>query len=247
MRRKSGYKKLIFFTRLTFQFLFIAFAVLLLLEREKPVYSFASVTDKNGSEVKQGDTQEISFANKFVRTGQPLEVSNAPEASVYQWTITGADGSARAFITEVGSYTPTEEDREKLITVTVSGKSTSIYFSSLPVLYITSKEGYYSVGDDFSEAAMYLQGNEAFSEGKRLYKGNIKIKLRGNSTKKRDKRPFNIKLDSKADLLSLGVNKHFALLANDIDHTLLRNKLLYDFSAAIGMEVYSKSENVVLI
>ena len=87
-------------------------------------------------------------------------------------------------------------------------------------------------------------------EDQYLYDGKIGIKLRGNSTARWDKRPFKIKLDTKTNLLGIdkeGPNKHWVLLANYIDPTLMRNKIINDFSYAIGMEYYMASENVVLI
>lgn len=194
--------------------------------------------------------QTIFFENDRVEAGVPLKVSGAPEGSTYQWTITGADGSFNSFVTTDNTYTPLETDMEKLITVTVKGLEEAqafIYYSSLPVVYINNTDGYYNVGDVYSSAVMSMQGNEEFYNEDQLYNGDITIKLRGNSTRWRDKKPFNIKLNQKTDLLGMGKEKHWALLANDIDHTLMRNKLLYEFSGAIGMEPYSKSELVVLI
>ncbi len=247
MRTDDKYHKFLCVVRVAALFLLLFLPVFLIQVRKESVPAYGKEKDEDALQEITRETQALSFSCDYVRAGEPLQVTGAPENSDYQWSITGADGSQRTFTTEEGSYTPTEEDQEKLITVTVGETSASVYFSSLPVMYITSATGYSGVGDDFSEAYMYLQGNEDFTEAKELYSGNINIKLRGNSTKMREKRPFNIKLDSKADLLKLGENKHFALLANDIDHTLMRNKLLYDFSGAIGMETYSKSENIVLI
>jgi hypothetical protein len=42
----------------------------------------------------------------------------------------------------------------------------------------------------------------------------------------------------------MGKNKHWVLLANDIDHTLIRNKITLDFAGAIGMKFASESELV---
>lgn len=53
------------------------------------------------------------------------------------------------------------------------------------------------------------------------------IRGRGNSTWGRDKKPYKIKLDKKADLLGMGEEKNWALLANYYDCTMLRNKLTY--------------------
>ena len=234
--------------------LFMA-AVFLMADHSSTAYAFeggfGSADDLLQTEV--GSTIRnniIAFENDKVIAGVPLKVKGAPDGSTYQWTITGADNAVNSFTTTVNSYTPTEADLEKLITVTVDGLEGSeavIYYSTLPVIYINNTAGYYGVGDGYSGATMSMQGNAEFDSKDLMFSGDIDIRLRGNSTKIREKKPFNIKLDKKADLLGMGENKHWGLLANDIDHTLMRNKLLYDFSGAIGMDVYSKSENVVLI
>lgn len=228
---------------------FLVLSAAFLLQPGNSILAFGA-SGKSESSGKSASSNIIYFANDHVEAGVPLKVMNAPRLSTFRWTITGADGSERKFTTKDNSYTPEEADREKLITVTLAGnkgKKASIYFSSLPVIYIRNTDGYYDIGDDFSDASMCMQGNKAFSSQSQLYSGDIRIKLRGNSTRLRDKRPFNIKLEEKTDLLGMGKNKHWALLANDIDHTMMRNKLLYDFSGDIGMDTYCKSENVVLI
>lgn len=62
-----------------------------------------------------------------------------------------------------------------------------------------------------------------------------KIKIRGNSTSTGAKSPYNIKFSSKTDVLGMGENKKWCLLANCFDPTLLRNLLVFDFSDEIGV------------
>ena len=52
------------------------------------------------------------------------------------------------------------------------------------------------------------------------------IRGRGNSTWQADKKPYKLKLDKSQDLLGMGKNKHWALLANRFDQSLLRNRLV---------------------
>ncbi len=61
------------------------------------------------------------------------------------------------------------------------------------------------------------------------------------------KKPYKLKLDSKSNILDMGKNKHWVLLANVIDHTNMRNQLMTEFSRDIGMECYLDAEPVVLI
>lgn len=146
------------------------------------------------------------------------------------------------------SYTPTEQDLESFLSVIAKGSSetlsASLYCSKLPVVYIETED---EIGDGYVAAKMATSGNKDYNIlNSEFYYGEIQIKLRGNSTKYRDKHPYKIALDQKADLYQMGANKHWVLLANDIDHTLIRNKLVYDFSGALGMN-YMESVNVAVI
>ena len=76
-----------------------------------------------------------------------------------------------------------------------------------------------------------------------------KIHVRGNSTSTQDKKPYKVKLGKKADLFGLGggtKNKHWVLLANSFDESLMRNKLCYDYSGELGL-VSMKSEWVDVV
>ena len=110
-------------------------------------------------------------------------------------------------------------------------------YSALPVLEITVEN---KIGDTYKNGSMVLSDYE----GNTLYEGAMEIKLRGNSTRYLNKRPYKVKLEAKSDLFGMGANKHWVLLANDIDHTLIRNKITLDFAYAIGMETASRSELV---
>lgn len=68
------------------------------------------------------------------------------------------------------------------------------------------------------------------------YKGSLKhIKGRGNASWEYDKRPYNIKLDESADLLGMGKAKGWCLLANYLDTSLMRNKIIYDLAEETGI------------
>ena len=63
------------------------------------------------------------------------------------------------------------------------------------------------------------------------------VQGRGNSTwKDPDKKPYKFKLSKKTDLFGMGKNKNWALIANRFDNSLLRNRMTYWLTDAIGME-----------
>ena len=53
------------------------------------------------------------------------------------------------------------------------------------------------------------------------------IRGRGNSTWRAEKKPYKLKLDRNADLFGMGSNKHWALIANYYDNSLIRNRITY--------------------
>lgn len=73
------------------------------------------------------------------------------------------------------------------------------------------------------------------------------IRGRGNSTWDTPKKPYKIKLDKKADLLGMGKNKHWVLLANYYDNSLLRNKITYWLGQQLNMAFTPKSEPVDVV
>lgn len=62
------------------------------------------------------------------------------------------------------------------------------------------------------------------------------IRGRGNSTWYASRKPYKLKLDKKADLFGMGENKHWVLLANYYDNSLLRNRITYFLGRELNME-----------
>lgn len=214
----------------------------------------------NWQEEEEDSTySDVKFSDSYKKLGDKLVVENAPEGASYIWEVYSyVTGEMVESVEEnTGTFQTKEEYNECMITCMVDYTvMLNFYCSTLPVVCIESDDYYYDVKkEEYSDAAIRIIGNEQFSDESVLYDGEAQIKLRGNSTAYRDKRPFKIKLDKKANLLGLGdeedgssyKSKHWVLLANDIDHSLIRNKLLYDFSGAIGTEFYFKSTNVALL
>ena len=76
------------------------------------------------------------------------------------------------------------------------------------------------------------------------------LRGRGNSTWYNAKKPYQFKLENRADLLKTGdpdeKNRTWVLLADAWDQTLLRNKITLDLALEMGMEEASHSEHVDL-
>ena len=181
----------------------------------------------------------VSFADPYAKVGQPIRVAveNASSDAIsYSWTVDGVGVGSGA------TYTPTENDLMKWIAVKVVCGSDSataqMFFSELPVVYINTEGGQAITSKEtYIDATLTVQGNETYnSKTTKLYNGATEIRGRGNSTWSQPKKPYRLKLDKKTDLLGMGKSKHWVLLANYLDESLLRNTLAYNLSGAMGME-----------
>ena len=65
--------------------------------------------------------------------------------------------------------------------------------------------------------------------------GTMEMRGRGNWTWNQTKKPYQISLEKKIDLLGMGKAKNYILLANVMDASLLRNQLFYDLADAMGL------------
>ena len=135
------------------------------------------------------------------------------------------------------SYTPTAADYCHWFKFTASSGGSTVlekefYFSKLPVLYLTTDDGATpSASKETHDGRLFAQGND---DWKSLYDGKMTIKVRGNSTASYPKKPWKIKLDKKTKMFDIPKSKHWVLLANYNDQSMLRNKLAYDFANDIG-------------
>lgn len=73
------------------------------------------------------------------------------------------------------------------------------------------------------------------------------VRGRGNSTWMASRKPYKIKLDKSEDVLGMGKNKHWVLLANYYDNSMLRNKITYWLGEELGMAYTPKSEPVEVV
>ena len=66
--------------------------------------------------------------------------------------------------------------------------------------------------------------------------GTMKMRGRGNWTWNQQKKPYQLTLEKKTDLLGMGKAKNYLLLANVMDASLLRDQVLYDLADDMGLE-----------
>lgn len=119
--------------------------------------------------------------------------------------------------------------------------------SDIPAVYINTESGsldYIHGGKDHKENAVI----SIYQNGVKTLDGKtISIKGRGNATwSDSDKKPYNIKFDSKTDLFGMGSAKKWTLMANYFDETLLRNVYGWEYAKAFGLYYTSQYKHVDL-
>lgn len=129
------------------------------------------------------------------------------------------------------------------ITLTSAGCSytvAAIESDGIATAYINTQSG--SLSAIHADKEHKEPGTAVFidKDGKEQYNGNLDyIKGRGNSTWLADKKPYNIKLESKSNLFGMGKSKKWCLLANSSDDSHIKNSLSYDFAQQLGVDVTS--------
>ena len=183
-------------------------------------------------------TPSVAFNSQYasVDTELSVTVSNAENYTVV-WYVDGTEAGTGE------SYLVTENDLEKFIRADVitDGEviaSNSLYCSTLPVVYIDCEKLDEMNGswthEDYYDATMKIQGNDEFNSEKQLYDNVIEIKGRGSSTWGFPKKPYKIKLDKKTSIFGMGKNKHWVLLANYADKSLIRNYTANSLAQGLG-------------
>ena len=113
--------------------------------------------------------------------------------------------------------------------------------NGLPVVYINIDESQGTIEDmiESEDHSVYCYGSLSIDVPEGFHYSDfpdaacesvselaMSIRGRGNSTWVRnEKKPFKIKLDKKAELFGMGKNKHWALIANASDYSLLRDRI----------------------
>lgn len=159
-----------------------------------------------------------------VRNGQSIDlVALCGEGSTYTVTLSASFGAASAELT---------------LTIVPTGDIASMFLvSDDPVNH--GREWVESSPDKSNKATgSMLMTTET---GSVVYENKLtQIKGRGNSTWLQEKKPYQIKLDKKTDLLESGKSenraKTWVLLANAADTSLLRNNIVFDLSVAMQMQ-----------
>jgi hypothetical protein len=103
---------------------------------------------------------------------------------------------------------------------------------ALPVLAITTDDGLPITSKEIYKTARYRVTDES---GTLLVESSLEIRGRGNNTWEFDKKPYKLKLTNSTALLGMPANKHWVLLANYADRTMLRNEAAFHLGEQLGL------------
>lgn len=92
----------------------------------------------------------------------------------------------------------------------------------------------------------YLDGTYSLvdADGQTLAAGNLEIRGRGNSTWRYPKKPYRVRLADSTPLFGMPSSRHWVLLANYADKTMLRNDIVFEMSRRYGMAYTPRSQFV---
>ena len=188
-----------------------------------------------------GETSfKISFQEPYVLPNETLtlqiEGANEEDCSI-TWYRDAQEISA---MKNQLVYQVKDNDMQKLIKVEViyqdQSQTIQMLISKLPVVYIDIEDGKEVTSKDtYLDAHIKIQNSALYAQYGTQYEGKTEIKGRGNSTWGLPKKPYRLKFDKKSDVLGIGSNKHWVLLANYYDTSLLRNTLAYNLAADLNM------------
>lgn len=138
-----------------------------------------------------------------------------------------------------------KQQDEKGEPVLISSNTFNIYqkSSQLPVVWINTPDSVSIDSKDEWLSDTYIK--IVLPDGTIDYEGATdNIKGRGNSTWGYPKKPYALKLDSKASLLGMPKHKRWILLANWMDRTLLRNDITFEISRRVDMDYTIRGQYV---
>jgi hypothetical protein len=131
------------------------------------------------------------------------------------------------------------------------GKTTVIYaivapvYLEMPVLHLTTE-----TGEDVDSKDYYINGTISITNCDKEFAITdraMEIRGRGNNSWTYDKKSYHIKLNTKENLLGVGADdgKHWNLIANHCDQSLLRNYTALHFAAMMSGIAYSPASTNV--
>jgi len=113
-------------------------------------------------------------------------------------------------------------------------------FTGLPIVYLsTNSNAAITSKDDYVEGSVVIEGNNDTGS---LKQATMKIRGRGNSTWGHPKKPFQMKLSDKSEILGMPEDKKWLFLAEYSDKTMLRNKIAFEMGYISALDWTPQSQ-----
>lgn len=220
--------------KLIFVSLLICLSALLLFGCVEGGQTSTSVSDTSDADV-QVSVPEFSSASEVKRALVKL-TDEKLYRSLYteEWYA-----SYRKIVSEVNDFviSPPEDENEcvsqgtALYKKLLASRAKAEYARAVvPTVHIYADR---EIGrEEYIEAKVFIIDSANGTDGD--LEETITIRIRGNSTATADKKPYNIKFTDKTSVLGMKEGRKWCLIANHYDKTLMRNKLAFDLSAAMG-------------
>lgn len=208
-----------------------------------PLFSTLSfLKEHNESAVGQDHTVDVTSGNAVLESpviGSPVLVASFDS------------GDAKVYVDGVEQISGvTANDYSEPVTFTVRSKieytfTVCVKHSGLPMVFITTPGGREipSKWEDWLSGSYVTIYNPDWTVD---YEGDTGIRGRGNSTWSYPKKPYALKLDSKAGILGMPKHKRWVLLANWMDRTLLRNAVSFNLASRTGLAYTPRGQFVEL-
>lgn len=121
-------------------------------------------------------------------------------------------------------------------------------FTGLPVMWIETEERTEITSkEDYLLAHMLLREDLARNGESSTLEADLKIKGRGNSTWVQPKKTYRLKFNEKISFFGEKEDKSWVLLANYLDHTMIRNATAFFIGSMSNLEWISRSHFVELM
>ncbi|MBO6062234.1 MAG: CotH kinase family protein, partial [Clostridia bacterium] len=174
---------------------------------------------------EEGWTYSSDYTSFFTGHSQNVTVTDNPDGSkTFSLSVSRGDIFTKDELYTVGIYAAAAE---------------------LPKLEINAAVPFSQIGkEDWVDAEFTLTlGTKQYSSGN--YSGTGSVKGRGNTSWGQPKKPYSIKLSSKASLLDIPKTKKYAIVPSYSDDSLVRNWMTYKASLLLsGIEYVPKCEFV---
>lgn len=101
-----------------------------------------------------------------------------------------------------------------------------------------------TTGEEINSKEEYKNARVLIAKDEYQIESDVLIRLRGNSTLWVPKKSYKLKFNSKVDIMGMGEDKEWGLLANYFDPTYLRNYYAYKLAISLGLEFSCEVEFV---